>query len=297
MQKKGIAIQMSNRRNFLEQIGWGAAATFVTTFNVEASGGAGAKPSKIAFNTANLVARVSNYRFELSHWMEQHQKTVKATDEAAWRAICGEIAACGFKAVEVWAAHASPETMDKIKVMLWKKILQQSGLKPIGYGGELSRETAQICAWLEIPAINGGLGALTPEKGTALCKEYGVALNLENHPEKNSEEILKKINGGNQWLGVCIDMGWLGTQGASVPDVIKKIGPLVRHVHVKDVKAVGKHETCLLGEGVVNVAGCIKTLRAQNYTGWYSWEDEPEDRNPFDSARRNRQWIEKQLAG
>ncbi|MFA7235656.1 MAG: hypothetical protein WC058_02230 [Phycisphaeraceae bacterium] len=26
----------------------------------------------IAFNTANLVARVSGYRFKLSNWMEQH---------------------------------------------------------------------------------------------------------------------------------------------------------------------------------------------------------------------------------
>ena len=33
------------------------------------------------------------------------------------------------------------------------------------------------------------------------------------------------------------------------------------------------------------------------YAGWYSWEDEPENRNPFDSAVRNREWIEKRLAG
>jgi sugar phosphate isomerase/epimerase len=286
-----------SRRSFLQHLGLGATTALLAPLDLGASGGSRAKSAKIAFNSANLVARVSNYRFELSHWMEQHQKTVKATDEAAWRAICREIAACGFRAVEVWEAHASPQSLDRTKTMQWKKILQQAGLKPIGYGGQLSRETLQICAWLEIPAINGGLGSLTPENGTALCKEFGVALNLENHPEKSVEEILKKIDGGNQWLGVCIDMGWLGTQGASTSEVIKKIGPLVRHTHVKDVKAVGKHETCLLGEGVVNVAESIKTLRAQNYTGWYSWEDEPEDRNPFDSAQRNRQWIEKQLAG
>jgi sugar phosphate isomerase/epimerase len=87
-------------------------------------------------------------------------------------------------------------------------------------------------------------------------------------------------------------MGWLGTQGASAPDVIKACGALLRHTHVKDVKQAGKHETCMLGEGVVNVSECLKTLRSLNYKGWYSWEDEPEDRNPFDSAKRNLQWIE-----
>ena len=40
--------------------------------------------TRIAFNTANLVARFTNYRFELKHWGEQHQKTVAMTDEAAW---------------------------------------------------------------------------------------------------------------------------------------------------------------------------------------------------------------------
>ena len=63
----------------------------------------------------------------------------------------------------------------------------------------------------------------------------------------------------------------------------------------KDVNAAGAHETCLLGEGVANVAGCLAALRDIGYAGWYSWEDEPEDRNPFDSAARNRRWIEERL--
>ena len=90
---------------------------------------------------------------------------------------------------------------------------------------------------------------------------------------------------------------WLGTQGVCGPAVIKTCGPLVRHTHVKDVKAAGKHETCLLGDGVADVGGCLAALRDVKYAGWYSREDEPEDRNPFDSAVRNREWIEKRLAG
>jgi len=52
-----------------------------------------------------------------------------------------------------------------------------------------------------------------------------------------------------------------------------------------------------LGEGVAQVAGCIATLKEIGYSGWYAWEDEPEDRNPFDSAVRNRRWIEERMAG
>jgi len=250
---------------------------------------------KISFVTANLVAQVTGYRFELAHWGDQHKKTVAVTDEKAWSAICKEIAAYGFKAIEIWEAHAAPEVMDRQRGAAWKTIMEEHGLKAIGYGGQLNRKTLEICQWLGIPQINGWIGENTPEQATALCKEMGVRFNIENHPQKTADELLKIVGGGNDWLGVCIDTGWLGTQGVSGPDIIRACGPLVRHAHIKDVKAVGAHQTCLLGEGVARVAECIAALKAGGYTGWYSWEDEPEDRNPFDSAVRNRQWIERQL--
>ena len=252
--------------------------------------------NRISFVTANLVGQVSGYRFELAHWGDQHKKTVAATDAAAWKSICQEIYAGGFRAIEVWEAHAAPEAMDRERGATWKKILDDQGLKAIGYGGTLSRKTLEICQWLAIPRINGWIGDNTPEQATAMCREMGVSFNLENHPQKSADELLKIVGGGNEWLGICIDMGWLATQGASGPEVIRACGPLVRHTHVKDIKAVGAHETCLLGDGVAQVAACIATLKELGYTGWYSWEDEPEDRNPFDSAVRNRRWIEKQLA-
>jgi sugar phosphate isomerase/epimerase len=283
-----------SRRAFLAATGAGAAALAAPRALL-----AGAPtPSKhVAFNTANLVARVSGYRFQLSSWMDQHKKTIAATDEAAWRAICKEVAAAGFKTVEVWEAHAAPESLDEAKARRWKRVLDESGLTPVAYAGGLRPETLRLCQWLGIPHVDGGLRENTPEKATALCKEHGIRFNIENHPEKSASEILAKIGGGNEWLGVCIDTGWLGTQGVDAPAVIKACTPFVRHTHVKDVKAAGTHETCLLGEGSADVAGCLKALEETKYAGWYSWEDEPEDRNPMDSAARNREWIEKRLAG
>jgi sugar phosphate isomerase/epimerase len=250
---------------------------------------------RVAFVTANLVARVTGYRFELAHWGEQHKKTVASTDEAAWRAICGEIAAAGYRAVEIWEAHAAPEVMDRKRAAVWKAVLDEHGLRAIGYGGGLSRKTLELCQWLGIPQINGFIAEMKPEEATRLCRDMGVRFNVENHPQKYAAEILDAVGGGNEWLGVCIDTGWLATQNASGPEVIRTCGRLVRHAHIKDVHSSGAHQTCLLGEGVAQVSGCITALKDIGYIGWYSWEDEPEDRNPFDSAVRNRRWIERQL--
>ncbi len=284
-----------HRREFLVRSAAGAFSV-AGAFETARSGLAALdRRPDIAFNTANLVARVTGYRFELRRWMEQHARTVAATDAEEWRAICNEIAATGFKAVEIWEAHASPERLDQAKAREWKQILREAGLKPVAYAGRLSRDTVRICQWLEIPHVDGGLAGLNPEQATALCRESGIGFNLENHPEKSAQEILDKIAGGNEWLGVCIDTGWLGTQGVSGPDVIRACGPLVRHNHIKDVRRAGAHETCLLGEGSAQVEECLKAFREIGYAGAYSWEDEPEDRNPFDSAVRNRQWIEQRV--
>jgi L-ribulose-5-phosphate 3-epimerase len=251
--------------------------------------------SRVAFNTANLVARVSGYRFELAHWMDQHNQTVAATDEKAWRAICAEIAQAGFDAVEVWEAHASPDALDEPRAATWKAILDEAGLAPVAYAGRLRAQTLQMCRWLGIPHVDGGLGDLAPEAATALCRDFGLHFNYENHPDKSADEIRERIGGGNEWLGVCVDTGWLGTRGASGPEVIRSLGSLVRHTHIKDVKAKGAHETCRLGDGIADPAGCIQALKGLGYTGVYSWEDEPENRNPMESAARNREWIEQRL--
>ncbi len=290
-----------DRRGFIRRSGLGAVAALtvpgaiVSAVEKARAGTTAPAASRIAFNTANLVAQVSGWHYKLSGWMDQHQKTIAATDEAAWRGICKQIAATGWKAVEVWEAHAAPESLDEAKAKVWKQALVDNGLEPIGYAGGLRRETLEVCHWLGIPRINGGLRDHKPDAATALCKEFGIGFNLENHPQKSAQELLGEIGGGNEWLGVCIDMGWLGTQGVSAPDVIRACGAFVRHTHVKDVKAAKAHETVMLGEGVVNVPACLKTLREMKYAGWYSWEDEPEDRNPFDSAVRNRKWLEEQL--
>lgn len=252
---------------------------------------------KIAFNTANLVGRVTGYRFELSKWMDQHHRTMAETNEAAWRAICGEIADAGYSAVEVWEAHAAPEVMNEAKAKAWKRIMADAGLTPIGYAGQFREQATRVCQWLGIDRINGGTGNLSPQDMTDLARATGVGFNLENHPQKSTAEILEQIGGGNDVLGVCIDTGWLGTQGVDAPAIIAECGQLVRHVHMKDVVAAGGHETCLLGSGRVDLIGCVRELKRLGYDGWYAWEDEPEDRNPMDTAAANRQWLEAAIAG
>ena len=249
--------------------------------------------SRVAFNTANLVARVTDYRFELKHWNDQVKKTIAATDERAWADICREISVAGYRAVEIWVAHVDPSVMTDARAKLFRKILEDSNLEPIGLGASLNDDTARICQQLGIPTCNGGLGRNGLKSVQQLVQSTGIQFNYENHTEKSVEELKAKIAEGGAHIGLAVDTGWLGTQGLDAPATIRALGSsLVRHVHIKDVKQIGSHLTCPLGMGIVNIPGAIQALREIGYTGWYSWEDEPEDRNPMEIARAMREHIE-----
>jgi sugar phosphate isomerase/epimerase len=250
---------------------------------------------KIAFNSANLVGRVTNYHFKLTDWATNHTRTAKETDAKAFADICHEIAETGFVAVELWQALADPSVMTEERAKEWRAIMDDHGLQPIAYGGYIGTGAENVSRWLGIDVINGMFN-MTPDAATALCRENGVRCNYENHPQKTAEELLSPIGGGNDWLGVCVDLGWLGTNGVDGPDMLRRLGPLVRHVHVKDVLAPGRHDTCALGEGVANIEGCLQALADIGYDGWLAWEDEPEDRNPMESAVSNREWLERRVA-
>src|SRR5688572_12949370 len=112
--------------------------------------------SKIAFNMANLVGRVTNHRFELKEWGKQHQLTAQKTDEREWRTICREIADAGFTAVEVWIAHVDPSTTDEKKARLFGRILAEHGLAPVAMAAALTDAHARVCQWLNVPSVAGG---------------------------------------------------------------------------------------------------------------------------------------------
>jgi L-ribulose-5-phosphate 3-epimerase len=250
---------------------------------------------KIAFNTANLVARFTNYRFDLANWGKQHDLTVQRTSAAEWAKICGEIREAGFEAVEVWVAHADP-AIGEAGAKERRKIAEEHGLGLVAMAAGPQPENFRMCQWLEIDRINGGIGNCDLKSVETSARECGVRFNFENHAEKSAAELRDKIAGSSEHVGLCIDTGWLGTQGIDAAETIRALGrDLIRHVHVKDVRAPGGHATTPLGQGCVNVAAALGALKEIGYVDWYSWEDEPEGRNPFDTAVQDREWLEKRI--
>ncbi|MGF1634168.1 MAG: sugar phosphate isomerase/epimerase family protein [Phycisphaerae bacterium] len=247
---------------------------------------------KIAFNTANLVGEHTGWRFSLAEWGMQDALTVQRTTDEAFAAMCRRIRESGYEAVELWRAHVEPSKVNESRGRVLRDILQEHCLVPVALAGPLNQETARVCKLLGIGRCCGWMPPGETASVERLMRETGIDFCYENHPETTVEEIRRRVVPGG---GLALDLGWLGTQGINAPAATGELANVLRHVHLKDVKAAGGHETVALGTGCVDVEGVIERLKADGYDGWYSWEDEPEDRNPYDIAADMRVWIERHI--
>ncbi len=245
----------------------------------------------VAFNMANLVAYFTDYRFQLKQWGQQHKLTAEKMNAEAWTDMCGQIRAAGYDAVEVWVALIERCGNDETLARTLRRILAEHGLRPLALGGTLNDATAKLCNQFGIPACCGGYWGSDHDTVVRLSRATGIAFNYENHPETSVQAIREQVRFGADGLAVAVDTGWLGSRGLDVPAAVRELGRLIRHVHVKDVAAPGSHETVRLGEGCVDIPGVLRELKAIGYDGPLSWEDEPEDRNPFDIAAEMREYI------
>ena len=250
--------------------------------------------SIIAFNTANLVAHYSGYRYALADWGKQAEQVTENTGVREWAEICQKIRACGYEAIEVWVALVEKCASDDKRAAEFVRVMKENKLIPVALGGPLNDTTAVLCKKLGIPAVCGGYWGSDRDTSVRVMRQTGIRYNYENHPEKSVEEIRKQIAYGEDGLALAVDVGWLGTQGIDAPDAIRQLGRLVRHVHLKDVGGAGAHLSVPLGTGCVDIPGVIRELKAIGYEGVLSWEDEPEDRNPFDIAAEMREYIERE---
>lgn len=263
-----------------------------------------------AFMTANFVAREMNYEMTgLEQWGDAHAATVVAFHgepfERKFEEIVKNVKACGYDAMELWVAHldalrATPEMMDSAL-----KILRQYDMKIPAYTAGFAQPNVTRDDAVKIFETAKQLGVTClaqgfhPDNGP-LVKElaslYGIKMGLENHPEKTPKEAIDKVKEFYPWIGIAYDTGWMATQGYDPVQAVADFKDYLVHVHLKDVLAVGHHDTCALGDGVVDIKGLLRKLKEIGYSGYITIEHEPFQFDPSDdmkaSLERAKTWWE-----
>jgi L-ribulose-5-phosphate 3-epimerase len=263
----------------------------------------------VSFITANYVAREIGYSMT-EGWMQGDTTTQKAfrpieTFEKKFGEMLTEIKKMGFAAIDLWGAHlhaswATPEHIAIAKDLLAKHHLQVSSFAAWIGSVQHLKEACALATALKVPVIAGGAPALAEHRKEmeAILKDTGIRLGIENHPEKTPAEVLAQIgDGADGHIGTAPDTGWWGTQGYDAAKALHELNGHIFAVHLKDVKAVGGHDTCRFGQGVVDIQACVQALKDLGYQGVLGIEHEPEHFDPTQDVIECKRMVEEWIKG
>lgn len=264
--------------------------------------------NQISFMSANYVARQLGYHMT-EGWgqgdraAQEHFRPLETFPER-FEEILRDVRGMGFEAMDLWTAQLYPVWATDEHVAAARDLHHRYKL-PVpslaGWFGATPQEfeaSCRLAVALDCPLLAGSTSMLEKDRAFVIrtLKTYGLKLGIENHPEKNAKELLARIgDGGDGTIGAAIDTGWYGTQGYDAIGAIKELREYLFYVHLKDVLAPGRHDTCRYGRGVVPIQACVQALRRVGYERGISVEHEPEEYDPTEDCIANlamlRQWL------
>jgi sugar phosphate isomerase/epimerase len=153
-----------------------------------------------------------------------------------------------------------------------------------------------------------GLKALTGEPPTEhldlverMVREYGIELHFHNHPKNPSrpeyrnwdpEYLMSLMKDRDARMGFSVDIGHLTRSGLRAADVIRRMGPRVRSVHLKDVvDASPGSKDVPLGHGVTDIGAVLQALREIGFQGHMVIEYEAQTPNLEQEVRESLAFV------
>jgi sugar phosphate isomerase/epimerase len=219
--------------------------------------------------------------------------------------LIGSIKSAGFDAVDLWNPHLNWTWATEEHISIARQVLERHGVRAVSMAGSFGKTLAEferacrLAAQVGMTILGGSTGVLEVDGdgAVALLRLYDLRLALENHPHlPTAGTVLQAIgDGADGRIGAAVDTGWFATVGEDPVRSIRQLESRVMHVHLKDIRAAGEHETCRFGEGIVPVEACVRELLRQGYAGPMAIEEEPELYDPTEDCIANlakvQQWL------
>jgi len=172
-----------------------------------------------------------------------------------------------------------------------KEKLAASGVKLIAFGvvefdanESKAREVFEFAKAMGIESISAN-----PNKDEAtfklldrLVEEYGVNIAIHNHGPRQKydkiDDVVKWVKDHHQRIGACVDTGHYLRSKENPVEALERLKDRLYGVHLKDVKDAKFFK--ILGEGDLDVVGCLKVLKQINYKYCLALEYEENPQNP-----------------
>jgi len=154
-----------------------------------------------------------------------------------------------------------------------------------------------------IPIIVGSPTREVLPRVEKFVKEYDIRLAIHNHGPEDKQwpsplDVLAAVHSMDSRIGCCIDVGHSMRAGTDPVEAIRKVGPRLFAVHMKDL-ADGKvkESQVAVGDGVMPVPQIFRALTDIHYPGTVDLEYEINGDNPMPGVIKSFAYMRGVLAG
>jgi inosose dehydratase len=247
------------------------------------------------------------------------------TDEA--------MAHCKKLGISYWESFPKHVPMTTVpgQIAAAKKQLSDGGITLLAYGvlgfdgnETKAREAFDFAKAMGLMSISADP---TPDNKTfdlldKLVAEYDIAIGIHNHGPGHrydkASDVEKVVKDRHPKIGACVDTGHYLRSDENPVEIIERLGKRVFGVHLKDVRTIrdpqeqekaaaglpkgrvdqlkkeGKLFT-ILGEGELDVKGCLALLKKQNFQYCVALEYEENAENPISDIELCLKTVRKSL--
>jgi inosose dehydratase len=199
----------------------------------------------------------------------------------------------GLKYWESFSAHL-PVTSDADTIAQYKKKLDVAGVKLMAYGvqgfgkdTDANRREFEFAKAMGFSVISADPTPESFDNLDKLVEEYKVNIAIHNHGPRarydTIESVTRAIQNHHERIGACVDTGHYLRSNVNPVDAIAAFGNRTYGVHLKDVKSLpnGEKKFMILGQGDLDLVGCLKSLKKLKFENCMSLEYEENEQNPI----------------
>jgi sugar phosphate isomerase/epimerase len=167
--------------------------------------------------------------------------------------------------------------------------LERVGIRCVSYYSATIKDDQDLKNALRFAKILGAQNISGDATGSILsridqrCTQEGLTFGIHNHFFKGEkfayespEDVLKALAGLSNTVGATADVGHFVSCGYDTVDAIRKLGPRLKLVHLKDIEAAGGEVNVLLGKGISKIPEVMRELHRQNFSHLIAIEYEKE---------------------
>lgn len=186
---------------------------------------------------------------------------------------------------------------------------RDAGLTVLSGGNIDLTKPAELRAMFEYAKASGlPMMVCAPSHGTLdevekLVGEYNIKTAIHNHgPEDKHfptpESVLEAVKNRDPRMGLCLDVGHSARTGVNVVEWIRRAGPRLFDMHVKDLRdLMGKDSQCAVGDGAMPIVAIFRQLKAMSYQGGVMLEYEIHADNPVPGMMKSFAYMRGVLDG